>query len=340
MTIDDENSIYVGGLPYDSTEETLREAFHYYGSIVAIKIINDREVGGKCYGFVTFTNPKSADNAIHEMNGRTIGGRVVRVNEVKARGGRPNFHRENFRRDSERDVEWDRGRDRDRNYDNNRDRYRDRYNDRSRDRDRDREREYEDSRDHDRTRDHFLDQDRDRDLEDNEQERNKSRDHDWERDHDIDRDHDREMDSDDHDRSKDTDKDLQSRIRTGSKICDRHSRELSSNSSDDYHDQVKEQLEISNQRHEELQKEISQLEEQLKEKEQLVSDLQKKSLKVEDVLATAKKLSSHRRMQLTNLQRCFLQVKDYTGKLKASEQELQALLDTTMIEVSMGDDAS
>ncbi|XP_042496412.1 serine/threonine-protein kinase fray2-like isoform X1 [Macadamia integrifolia] len=338
MTIDDENSIYVGGLPYDSTEETLREAFHYYGSVVAVKIINDREVGGKCYGFVTFTNPKSADNAIHEMNGRTIGGRVIRVNEVRARGGRPNFHRENFRRDSERDAEWDRGRDRDRNYDHDRDRYHDRYNDRSRDRDR--EREYERSRDHDRTRDRFLDLDRDRELEDNEQKRNRSRDRDWDRDHDLDQDHDREIDGDDLDRTKDTDKDPHSRIRNDSRFSDRHSRELSSNSSDDYYDQVKEQLDASNQRHEELQKEISQIEEKIKEKEQLVSNLRKKSLKVEDALATAKKLSSHRQMQLTNLQRCFLQVKDYNGKLKASEQELQALVDATMIEASMGDDAS
>ncbi|KAJ4958460.1 hypothetical protein NE237_025571 [Protea cynaroides] len=337
MTIDDENSIYVGGLPYDSTEETLRDAFHYYGAVVAVKVINDRDVGGKCYGFVTFTNPKSADNAIHEMNGRTIGGRVVRVNEVRSRSGRPIFHRENFRWDSERDVEWDRGRDRDRNYDLDRDRYRDRYHDRSRDRDRDREKEYERPH-HDRIRDRFLDQGRE--LENNEQEHNRSHDHDWDRDHDVDWDHDREMDSDDHDRNKDVDKDLQSRIRNGSHFNDRHSRDLSSNSSDDYHDQVKEQLEILNQRREDLQKEISQIEEKLKEKEQLVSDLQKKSLKVEDALATVKKSSSHRQMQLINLQRCFLLVKDYNGKLKASEQELQALVDTTMIEASMGDDAS
>lgn len=35
-----------------------------------MQIINDREVGGKCYGFVTFTNPRSAIDAINDMNGR------------------------------------------------------------------------------------------------------------------------------------------------------------------------------------------------------------------------------------------------------------------------------
>lgn len=38
MTIDDSNSIYVGGLPYDATEEDLRRAFNFYGNVVAVKV--------------------------------------------------------------------------------------------------------------------------------------------------------------------------------------------------------------------------------------------------------------------------------------------------------------
>ncbi|KAK9268477.1 hypothetical protein L1049_000228 [Liquidambar formosana] len=72
MTIDDDNSIYVGGLPYDATDESIRRVFDLYGSIVAVKIINDLGIGGKCYGFVTFTNPRSAIDAINDMNGRTF----------------------------------------------------------------------------------------------------------------------------------------------------------------------------------------------------------------------------------------------------------------------------
>ncbi|XP_010254265.1 PREDICTED: U1 small nuclear ribonucleoprotein 70 kDa isoform X2 [Nelumbo nucifera] len=326
MTIDDDNSIYVGGLPYDCTEDSLRRVFDLYGSVVAVKIINDREVGGKCYGFVTFTNPRSAIDAINDMNGRTIGGRIVRVNEVKTRGTRPNFNRENFHRDSERDrgLDWDRGRDRDRNYDNEREGYRNR--DRSRDRHLEREREHGRRHDHDRTRDHFLDRDRDRDRdqEENEQVHDRNIDRDREKDRDLDWDRDRDRSSSGHDRSRDKDKDQQLKKRT--------SKELSSNSSDDYYDQAKEQLELSIQRREDLQKEISQLEEKLEGKQQLVSDLQKKSQKLEEALAAAKKLSSYRCMQLTKLYKCFLQVKDYTERLKSSEQELQSLVDMAMLE--------
>lgn len=38
MTIDDENSVYVGGLPYDATEESIRKAFDFYGRVVAVKV--------------------------------------------------------------------------------------------------------------------------------------------------------------------------------------------------------------------------------------------------------------------------------------------------------------
>lgn len=37
---------------------------------LGFQIVNDRGVGGKCYGFVTFTNPRSAEDAIKDMNGR------------------------------------------------------------------------------------------------------------------------------------------------------------------------------------------------------------------------------------------------------------------------------
>eukprot|EP00262_Sarcandra_glabra_P018733 TRINITY_DN6837_c0_g1_i1.p1 TRINITY_DN6837_c0_g1~~TRINITY_DN6837_c0_g1_i1.p1 ORF type:complete len:351 (+),score=63.64 TRINITY_DN6837_c0_g1_i1:116-1168(+) len=331
MTIDDDNSIYVGGLPYESSEEAIRRVFDLYGAVVAVKIINDREVGGKCYGFVTFTNPRSAIDAINDMNGRTIGGRVVRVNEVRTRGGRPNFNRDTFHHDIEKDMEWDRDRDRERDNDRDRDRW-DRNNSRSRDRDREREREYEHGRDHDRTRERVLDRDRSR--EDHAPERNWNHDRDRGRDRELDLDRDREMDKiKDHERIRDKNKDYQSKNRLGpDDYIDRRSREMSSNSSDEYHEQVKEQLDLSLHRHEELQNEIARIEDMSEEKQQLVSDLQKKAQKLEDALASAKKLTSHRQTQLTKLQRCFMQVKDHNEKLKSSEQELQLLIDTAMVE--------
>ncbi|KAJ0960085.1 hypothetical protein J5N97_000144 [Dioscorea zingiberensis] len=310
MTIDDENSIYVGGLPYDCTEDDLRAAFDIYGAIVAVKIVNDREVGGKCYGFVTFTNPRSAVDAISDMDGRAIGGRTVRVNEVRTRGtGRPGFHRDRFRRE----VEWDRDRGREHN------RYRDRNVDRSRDRERDRE--YERG-----SREHPLDRVRERDEHSREQER--EWDMEWDRDRQAER-------GKDHDGSGDRDEEPlpKNRFNT-SRGNDHRSRETSSNYSDEYDDQVKSLLEISRHKQEELQNELTLIEEKVEEKEKFVSDLKKRSEKVEGALAAIKKLSSQRQSLLTNFVKCYVQSKEYRERLKGCEEELQSLLDTAMAEVS------
>ncbi|XP_065047443.1 uncharacterized protein LOC135678490 [Musa acuminata AAA Group] len=341
MTLDDDKSIYVGGLPYDCTQEDLRRAFDLYGAIVDVKIINDRQVGGKCYGFVTFRNPRSAVDAIMDMNGRKIGGRAVRVNEVHTRGGRPNFQRENFHRNADRDDDWERGRERERDHIQDRDHYLDRSNERFRDRDRQREREtdFERGRDFDRARAHSLDRDRDR--EDDDHERAWERNRDREADRDMDWNGDRDLDKNkDHDIDKELDKEQQPRQRLGGAgFSDHQSRDLSSNSSDDYRGQVKEQLELSIQRREELQKELTIVGEKVEEKQQLVSDLQKKSQKLEDALAATKKLTSQRHSMLMQLRACFIRAQDSAERLKSSEQELQSLVDAAMFEVDMGEDA-
>ncbi|XVF88453.1 hypothetical protein PTKIN_Ptkin19aG0052300 [Pterospermum kingtungense] len=334
MTIDDESSVYVGGLPYDATEASIRRVFSLYGSVVAVKIVNDHSTRGKCYGFVTFTNPRSAYDAIKDMNGRTIDGRVVRVNEVTTRGGRSSFGR-----DRSRWSEWDRGRDRERDHDRDREQYRDRYSDRSGERDRSRdidsgrERGYEHhDHDHDRAGDYSLDRDHDRPGEGNLQ--RASRDHiqDWEMDHELNLDQDMEIaGTNGYHRSADEEKEQQPRRWNGSVSNEQHSRGLSSDSSDDYN-QMKKELERSIQNREELKTEISLMEGRLEERQQFVLDLQKKSKTLEDALVAAKKLSSRRKMQLTKLHNCFLQVKEYREKLKSCEQELQSLVDSAMLE--------
>ncbi|KAL4653959.1 hypothetical protein ACB092_01G343500 [Castanea dentata] len=346
MTIDDESSIYVGGLPYDATKDSIHRVFELYGAILDVKIINDHSTKGKCYGFVTFVNPRAANDAINDMNGRSIDGRVVRVNGVRTRGGRFNFGRESFRHNFERGTDLDRGRDRERGHDHDRDRYQDRNGDWSRERDRSRDRELERERGHDhshghdRARDLFLsrDRDQDRDMVDNEH----SRIHDlgWERDHDLDLGQGREWDrTNGHDKSVDNDRDQQPKRQNGSfGINDRRGRELSSEASDDYNNQVKEELDRSTQRFDELTKEIPQIEERLVEKRNLVLDLQKKSKKLEDALIASKKHTSYRQVQLTKLYKCFLQVKDYSDRLKSCEEELQTLVDTAMLETDVDDD--
>ncbi|KAK6941582.1 RNA recognition motif domain [Dillenia turbinata] len=318
MTIDDEKSVYVGGLPYDATEEKIRDAFQFYGSVVAVKIINDRRVGGKCYGFVTFRNPRSAYNAIREMNGKTIGGRVIKVNEVNIRGGRPNFGHESVRRIGNRGMDRERARDRERDYDHDRDRHQDHVRDNSWDRDQERNREYEHEWDHDRARDRSLerDQDQDRDMAEFEQERSRIMDLEQEREVDMDQRYDLEMDrANDHHKSVEKDVEQKSRRnRSHSPSNDRRAREISSNSSEDYIGQSKEILEEAIHRHEELQKE-----------------------KLEDAVAAAKKLSSQRKMHLTKLCKSYLQVQTYAEKLKSSEQEFESLMVTAKTEVDMGD---
>jgi RNA recognition motif-containing protein len=82
--MDDVNSVYVGGLSYESSEDTVKKAFMEFGEVVSVKIVYDRESGeSRGFGFVTFTNPRSATMAIRDMDGGQIEGRTIRVNEVR-----------------------------------------------------------------------------------------------------------------------------------------------------------------------------------------------------------------------------------------------------------------
>ncbi|XP_061345280.1 glycine-rich RNA-binding protein RZ1B [Gastrolobium bilobum] len=346
MTMDDDSSIYVGGLPYDATEDTIRTVFNLYGAILDVKIINDQRTRGKCYCFVTFTNPRSAMDAIHDMNGRTVDGRVVKVNGVRTRAGRSNFGRERYYyHNDERNGDWDRGRDRDRDryydHDNDKDEYRNRdgdwsqERDRSRDRDRDRDRKFDQMHDYDQGREPMLDNDWSRgdDRAENQQENSRAHGGDVDRDHNLDLDTDRKMDrTSDPDRSFDEDRKEHSRRNIDLNVANQHSMDPSSESDGDHNDQVDDQLERSTQQLDLLKKEVSQIEERLEEKRLLVMELQKQSRKLEDSLINVKKHTSNRQMQLTKLHKCFAQVKDCMESLKTSERELQALVDTAMLD--------
>ncbi|KAL2553659.1 RNA-binding (RRM/RBD/RNP motif) family protein [Forsythia ovata] len=338
MTINDDSSVYVGGIPYDATEESIRRIFDIYGAVVAVKIINDRSIGGKCYGFVTFKNPRSAMHAIKEMDGKTIDGRVVRVNEVKTRGGRSNFNRESLRRDSERGIDRDRGRDRERDQSYDKYRYRDGHRERSQDSDPDTERGYDRVHGHDRARDQYVDGDRfhehNRQMADLEQELERKHDQDWERDRDYNIE---QLRKNSYHNMGDEDNYQQLHLQNGSSIDGHGHRELSLESYGDDHNQVESKLAISSQKLEELHKEISQMEELAAEKVEVISKLRDKSQKLGDSLLAAKKTTLYRRLQLTKLNQCYLQVRDYDDRLKTSEQEFQLLVDSTMMDLEHGD---
>lgn len=81
--------IYVGNLPWSTTDEDLRELFATYGPVQSSSVVNDRETGrSRGFGFVEMA-PADADKAIAELDGRDYGGRALRVNEAldKRRGG-------------------------------------------------------------------------------------------------------------------------------------------------------------------------------------------------------------------------------------------------------------
>ena len=80
------NRLYIGNLPFDATQEMLREAFAQSGQVTDVHIVTDRESGqSRGFAFVTMGNAHEASVAIQAMNGATMGGRALRVNEAEER---------------------------------------------------------------------------------------------------------------------------------------------------------------------------------------------------------------------------------------------------------------
>mgnify|MGYP001818229566 CR=1 FL=1 len=83
--------LYVGNLPYSSTEDSLREAFSQSGSVDSVTIIIDRDTGrSKGFGFVEMGTDAEAQAAIEALDGQDLGGRRIKVNEAKPRAPREN----------------------------------------------------------------------------------------------------------------------------------------------------------------------------------------------------------------------------------------------------------
>jgi RNA recognition motif-containing protein len=75
--------LYVGNLSYGTYEDGLRAAFQNYGTVVSAKIITDRDSGqSKGFGFVEMGTEDEARAAINGLNGQTVDGRAIKVNEA------------------------------------------------------------------------------------------------------------------------------------------------------------------------------------------------------------------------------------------------------------------
>lgn len=81
--------IYVGNLPYEINEETLREVFGEFGSVERVNVIMDRNTGrAKGFAFITMPDNEQAQNAIKSLDGVTVEGRPMRVNQAQPRENR------------------------------------------------------------------------------------------------------------------------------------------------------------------------------------------------------------------------------------------------------------
>ncbi|WP_031513202.1 RNA recognition motif domain-containing protein [Desulfofalx alkaliphila] len=78
-------TLYVGNLPWTTKADDLKEAFEAYGEVISSRVITDRETGrSRGFGFVE-VNDEDADKMIEALNGAELEGRVITVNEAKAR---------------------------------------------------------------------------------------------------------------------------------------------------------------------------------------------------------------------------------------------------------------
>src|SRR2546428_9863789 len=78
--------LYVGGLPYQTTEQDLISLFEQVGSITSATVITDRDTGrSKGFGFVEMSDDQEARTAIERLNGTLLGNRTITVNEARER---------------------------------------------------------------------------------------------------------------------------------------------------------------------------------------------------------------------------------------------------------------
>ena len=82
--------LYVGGLPYSTTDAELKDAFAAAGSVVSAVVIMEKMTGrSKGFGFVEISSDEEAQKAIDTFNGKDFSGRNITVNEARPMEDRP-----------------------------------------------------------------------------------------------------------------------------------------------------------------------------------------------------------------------------------------------------------
>src|SRR3954469_15067668 len=81
-----EKRLYVGNLPFDTTEDDLHQLFSAHGQVVSTKLITDMDTGrSRGFGFVEMSTEEEAKAAIEKMNKAKVGNRELTVNEARPR---------------------------------------------------------------------------------------------------------------------------------------------------------------------------------------------------------------------------------------------------------------
>ncbi|MBI4616178.1 MAG: RNA-binding protein [Planctomycetes bacterium] len=76
--------LFVGGLSYSTTADGLKEAFEKYGAVSEATVVTDRETGrSRGFGFVSFEVDDEARKARDAMNGASLDGRTIKVDEAQ-----------------------------------------------------------------------------------------------------------------------------------------------------------------------------------------------------------------------------------------------------------------
>lgn len=82
--------LYVGNMSYSTSESELNDVFAQFGTVDSVNVITDRDTNRpKGFAFVEMGNNAEAQAAIEGLNGKSIGGRALVVNEAKPREDRP-----------------------------------------------------------------------------------------------------------------------------------------------------------------------------------------------------------------------------------------------------------
>ncbi|KAM4707829.1 cold-inducible RNA-binding protein B-like isoform 2-T3 [Discoglossus pictus] len=88
MSSTDEGKLFIGGLSFDTNEQSLEQVFSKYGAISEVVVVKDRETQrSRGFGFVSFENPEDAKDAMEAMNGKSVDGRQIRVDQAGKSSG-------------------------------------------------------------------------------------------------------------------------------------------------------------------------------------------------------------------------------------------------------------